>query len=275
MVLYRVADNSFEHYEPHGSTFRGALENSKAMKERNKGIEIFKEWIKYWEEVGLIPIGARYIGTNEVCPIVRGFQSLEGAERRDNDLMKSVEIDAGKRGFCQMWSIFYLEMCLKYPTISGRELIERGLKEMTDMGPGKFARHIVAYTRDIIQAVDKSKIFTAPLEFNKTHLMKDIWTIINNKFKELVQLNNPHLATADTERVAKLREKERALEKRLDEIDARLAIKTKAGKVSPDERKALKAERVKVSLEFGEGIQRAKNALIEQAKAQGLPKPVF
>jgi hypothetical protein len=219
MMIYRPSNNTMEHYEPHGDTVHST---ASVLKQRNKVVDVFKSWIKDWEIMGYIPEGSRFIPSNEVCPNPRGLQAYESEERRKNPAKYTKGAIGG--GFCQMWSLFYLEMCLKYPTESGTELNTKAINELNKMGLNKFIEHIIKYTEALNKAV--AKMIDKDVKITSKDLRKDqilreeIRQIFNKMVKEYLIRNKPAKLLSDTTQVARLKEKTLILHKKLQEASA-------------------------------------------------------
>lgn len=193
MMIYRVKNNSIEHYEPHGASVQVSEAYSKESK---KVIDTFKEWIQDWADVGFIPPNPKFIASNEICPTMKGLQYYESyAQQKEKN-----KYNVGE-GFCQMWSLFYLEMCLKYPEVSGDKLNYLATHELTKMGIEKFIAHIVKYTANFNKVM--RKYFNKDVDITSTALKKDsklqdeIKDIYNKKVEEYLSRNKPAKANID------------------------------------------------------------------------------
>ena len=151
MLIYRPKKNELELFEPHGDYSPYEL-----------GISSYKmnDAIKKYFEVTLKTITAeakrgqpfKYIKSEDLflkenwellkedeSAFYKGFQTTENEYQDENGL--------DYPGFCVMWSLFYLELVLKFPNIDGRTLINKahaGL--MKQGGPKRFLQHILSYT---------------------------------------------------------------------------------------------------------------------------------
>jgi hypothetical protein len=200
MMLYRPGNNTMEHYEPHGDKYYAT-----GAKERNRVVEVFKSWLPDWETLGFIPEGSRFIPSNEICPNPKGLQAYEGQAKQANPKFK-----IGK-GFCQMWSLFYLEMCLKYPTKSGTELNKKATDELNAMGLDNFAKHIVMYTKGLSKEVNKmlnvdANITTKSFKKNED-ARNELRTAFNKMVDAYLQRDKPLKVQTDAKQVARLKQK--------------------------------------------------------------------
>jgi len=99
MLVYRAFNRTLEHFEPYSA-------------ENNEGIS---DYLKRLTNV----IGISYVPSNQIC--LYGPQYFE---------MKVPKSNNEKFGYCLMWSTLYAELCLKNPTMTGREIIN----EVMNMG---------------------------------------------------------------------------------------------------------------------------------------------
>ena len=111
ILIYRRAENIFEHFEPHGKFFSG--------KERMRVIEkldlLFYHFIgdlnrELREVVNDRPL-IRMVDSNDICPMLNGVQSLEESSK-----LKKMPIEP--LGYCMLWCLFFTELCLINPLIS-------------------------------------------------------------------------------------------------------------------------------------------------------------
>lgn len=193
MMIYRVKDNSIEHYEPHGAS----VQVSEAYnKKRDKVVDTFKEWVKDWADMGFIPPNPKFISSNEICPSLKGLQYYESYAKSKEP--KKFNVGGG---FCQMWSLFYLEMCLKYPDVSGDKLNTLAIHEITKMGIEKFIGHIVKYTANFNKVLRKyynKDIDITSKAFKKnTKLEEEVRKVFNDKVTEYLLRNKPAKANID------------------------------------------------------------------------------
>lgn len=116
LLIYRKKQNQIEHFEPHGKYF-GVNQNYKS--------KIIHIWLDIF--VGRINKQLEFrkmqkmnlIKSNDVCPYLRGLQSMES----QSDLAVIADKEPG--GYCSAWSMFFTELCLKNPDISSNTLLNR------------------------------------------------------------------------------------------------------------------------------------------------------
>ena len=148
MLIYKVNTNTLEHFEPHGSKFRG-----RKPKETEDFDKFGNEVLSKWESLGIIPPGAKFIPSDELCPIGISFQGSDG-EDKQTYIKEGIQIKT--KGFCQMWSLFYLEMVLKFPDVESTQLIKTmysEIKALSKTTPKAFFKHIANYSQDITEDI--------------------------------------------------------------------------------------------------------------------------
>lgn len=109
MILYRTATKTFEHFEPHGAAYNNNVSYAEVINETlQKALQ------------KICPEPFTYVTSQEVCPreVSQGLQSIEAHA----NLGKNDAIEGG--GYCAAWSMFFAEMCLRNPTLSGRQVFE-------------------------------------------------------------------------------------------------------------------------------------------------------
>ena len=139
LLIYRIGSNTVERFEPHGK--------SSDLEIGHENYFNTDEFIKNVIEEKLTPyIGKlHYISADETCPRPLGFQHLEGTFNL---------IDPDKRGYCQMWSLFVMELVLMNPTKSTLQIQEIVFK-LTKENPFLFSLIIVGFTSIGYKMVNK------------------------------------------------------------------------------------------------------------------------
>ena len=203
MMIYRVSDNSMEHYEPHGATY-GNLPYQRF----DSLIKLFQHWLNDWAEMGLIPKNPIFIPSSDLCPVgVKGLQAYEGQLRSQFPTKYNDKTIGG--GFCQMWSLFYLEMCMKYPAINGAKLIKTAVDEINKMGIEGFASHIIKYTNGynkVLQDYYKTNTnITSKKLLKDRELREKIRLAYNDLVKEYLTRNKPVLASSLSKQLVSLK----------------------------------------------------------------------
>jgi hypothetical protein len=153
MLIYRPQQNTMERFEPHGElTGFGSPEVNKKM-----NAKIDETLTKYFNHQRFKKVFARpgvppfkYLNAAELR-LGEGFQSIEGQQKRAYG--KKLSVSYG--GFCMMWSYFYLELCMRFPNMSGKEVIDRAFKILETRGPQGFLNHILAYLEESEKEIAK------------------------------------------------------------------------------------------------------------------------
>jgi hypothetical protein len=112
ILIYRRKTNELEHFEPHGSDYMGDIKLQEASK---KLLLTFTNILNNELKKDNLP-EVKYIEASQVCPYIEGLQILE---------LKS-ELRLSKTeppGYCAAWSMFFMELCLKNPDISSRDIL--------------------------------------------------------------------------------------------------------------------------------------------------------
>jgi hypothetical protein len=123
LLIYRNNTRQLEHFEPHGSNFKGFDTNTKILVNDvlDKDLDyLVKNINDELGEKGLLPI--KLLKAHEVCPRILGVQAYESRSR-----LKKLPIEPG--GYCSVWSMFFTEMCLKNPEISSKQIYKAILDE--------------------------------------------------------------------------------------------------------------------------------------------------
>jgi hypothetical protein len=146
ILIYRTELKQLERFEPHGA------KHINMTKEQNNKLDSYIKFMfqmRFLRGVDFTYVSPEHIYTEEE----RGFQLIEAEQK--HEYMEQTGFK-GYVGFCSMWSMFYLELVLKYPTISGKILA----KEVTNIltaspNTESFFRHIVGYLKFIQKEVKK------------------------------------------------------------------------------------------------------------------------
>ena len=174
LLIYRANTGVIEHFEPHGYKFggkgkeyvirrlNGYLEDF--VKLINKDIKAGNKTLKEGKEK--IP-KITLIKADDVCPGFLGPQSLEQLSM----IPKNVLIEP--RGYCEAWSMFFTELCLKNPEMSSREIYQ-AVMEKPELYENKndYLRNVIrGYTAHISNKIEKhfSRVFDEPITSAKVH----------------------------------------------------------------------------------------------------------
>ena len=128
IIIFNPFRNEVERFEPHGSeTHIHGFNNTKI----NKDLDTF---------VKKLEIGLKFIPSHKTCPIgYKAYQQFDTAERKKSNAYSVPIIDPG--GYCCAWSFFYADLRLKYPRLSGAEILQKSMSIMGDE-PKKFRAFI-------------------------------------------------------------------------------------------------------------------------------------
>ena len=142
MMIYRPTLNSIERFEPHGEY------SAHLSKEQNDKLDANLK--KFFQKKDFAPIFKR-TGVPEFTYIKPqdlhsgdGFQTVEVKEKHKYNASSKKKVNY--QGFCQMWAFFYLELSMKFPTLTGKEVMTKAFEALNAKdGTEKFLKHILAY----------------------------------------------------------------------------------------------------------------------------------
>jgi hypothetical protein len=175
MLIYRPKKNELELFEPHGdySPYEMGISSFKMNDAIKKYFEVTLKTItaeakrgqpfKYIKSTDLYLKDNWELLSADESAFYKGFQTTENEYQDENGL--------DYPGFCVMWSLFYLELVLKFPNIDGRTLIKKahaGL--MKQGGPKRFLQHILSYTeyfKNEINRIIKESGFNTEYDMSK------------------------------------------------------------------------------------------------------------
>jgi hypothetical protein len=193
ILIYRRAENIFEHFEPHGKFFSG--------RERLRIIEkldiLFYHFIgdlnrELREVVKDRPL-IRMVDSNDICPMLNGVQSLEESSK-----LKKMSIEP--LGYCMLWCMFFTELCLINPLISSNAIYtsimsKTLLQDENGSDQGDYLRNIIrGYSNHINNKIVKhfSPIFGTHLttaKIDKIVKGRDIREMIDFLTKKKLLIN--------------------------------------------------------------------------------------
>ena len=156
LLLYRVAQNQLERFEPHGreTGVRGDEKNKKHLEKLNKYCqEVFTVQLKK-----ILPKDPpfTYLDPSHIQPSMDGFQAIENRFQRTSAFQSQRKTaKENYAGFCQMWSMFYLDLCLKYPELSGREVADKAHAFIAEGGPDACLRLMANYLKETEKELSK------------------------------------------------------------------------------------------------------------------------
>lgn len=159
MLIYRPYLKTIERFEPHGQR-TGTRDSEKDNEGWNS---ILKQLFEVKMKPYLKEFTPKFITPNEICPVIKGFQSLEG-------MIKGLTKEDG--GFCGMWSAFALELMFLNPELTTKEILEiafdivkDGRKE--DKEQGQYLKDVIRgyvlqsekIINDFINSIDNKQTF--------------------------------------------------------------------------------------------------------------------
>ena len=121
LLIFRKKERTIEVFEPHGQSFGGkGAESIRVRDAYMRFIEVFNKHTK--KTPNYTPIMSE-----QVCPNMRGFQSLEGYSM----VMRA---KGEGSGYCSVWSMFMTELILKNPTVPTHDILQ-SVFNMLGMNP--------------------------------------------------------------------------------------------------------------------------------------------
>lgn len=146
VLLYRVAENKFEYFEPYGSSFQN---DSFKTEQINYFI---RRLIEYLVDTEVIPPNYIFMDSTVTCPKFLG-EGLQAYEEGFNPFYENVK----SIGFCVIWTYFFIDICLKFPTINSVALYDICATYLSKPEKNNYNKFIVSYTYDIYTEIKKKK----------------------------------------------------------------------------------------------------------------------
>jgi hypothetical protein len=116
-LIYKINTNTFEYFEPHG------IHSSILV--QTKIDDFINYLMNTLVDNKIIPKNPIYKSSEKTCPLINNKASgLQRFETRENIKIIANEFFPKDPGFCQMWSIFYLELSLRHPTVNTESLVQ-------------------------------------------------------------------------------------------------------------------------------------------------------
>ena len=148
-LIYKVKENTFEYFEPHGV-------NSEKIQKYQIDSVILKI-IETLQESTTMKSKPTYRDSEQTCPLLTNKEKVGFQFYERMDILESLSPDGNSRlGYCQMWSLFYLELCLKFYDEDTTVLIQKAfdiIKEYeNDYG---FLIFITGYIYDTFENVKR------------------------------------------------------------------------------------------------------------------------
>jgi hypothetical protein len=111
LLIFRKKERTIEVFEPHGQAFGGR--GAESIKVRDAYMRFIEVFNKYTTKTPTFTP----IMSDQVCPNLSGFQSLEGYS-----MVTRATGEGG--GYCSVWSMFMTELILKNPTVTTHDILQ-------------------------------------------------------------------------------------------------------------------------------------------------------
>ena len=137
MLIYKRNLNTFEHFEPHGSSF------SLDPRYGDKIKTILEALVHKINELNdrpstifsnSLPHAISFIPSNQVCIRDRGLQAVQ-------EELGGFEIERGQ--YCQMWSFLFAELALLNPNISSRDILDQIFRLLDTKDGPRFLTNVI------------------------------------------------------------------------------------------------------------------------------------
>jgi hypothetical protein len=146
VLIYRKKENVIEHFEPHGQKLSFKTEKYSVDKLINNNLNFFVESInKETKNNTKITL----IDSENTCPRPVGIQLIEEKA--------PAKEEKESKGYCQAWTFFFTELCLRYPNINSKEMLST-IYDIIDGEENKptFLRNVIrGYVKNISDRLDK------------------------------------------------------------------------------------------------------------------------
>jgi hypothetical protein len=171
MLIYRPKKNILERFEPHGEYTSVPMSWELSTTKMNHAIDTYfrnnLKSITAEDKRGrpfiFMPPSELYLRENwqefaDYDSTMTGFQLVE------NEYQDMNKLDFP--GFCAMWSLYYLELVLKFPNMDGQELVRKAHTAlMKEGGPKRFLEHMLGFIeyfekelKNLIKATVKTEL---------------------------------------------------------------------------------------------------------------------
>lgn len=120
LLIFRKKERTVEVFEPHGQSFGGTGAESIQVR------DAYMRFVELFNKNTKLPMYTP-IMSEQVCPNMRGFQSLEGYS-----MVMRAKGEGG--GYCSVWSMFMTELILKNPTVPTHDILQ-SVFNMLGMNP--------------------------------------------------------------------------------------------------------------------------------------------
>lgn len=155
IIIFNPFRNEAERFEPHGTETQIQGFNNTNI---NAELKAFIDELK---------LGIKFVPSHKTCPSgFRAYQQYDTQKRASQMFYNLAKIrDPG--GYCCAWSFFYADLRLKYPRLSGAEIIQKSIK-MIGNNPKQFRHFIhgqVEYLFKMIESINQNHVFLDYLMF--------------------------------------------------------------------------------------------------------------
>jgi len=117
MIIINYHRNEIERFEPHGQkTGSRHIDSEKIDKDIDK--KLVQALNKNHKT------NFKFVSAVDICPTEKSFQAYEQFARRKRVVKKNVVIE-DPAGYCMAWSYFYSFLRIKFPKVSGSELLKK------------------------------------------------------------------------------------------------------------------------------------------------------
>ena len=148
VIMFNPFRNEVERFEPHGTNTQiDGFNDSQVNEQLQKFIE-------------KLNIDAKFVPSHKTCPIgYKAYQEYDNEQRKKGKLNNISVMDPG--GYCCAWSFFYADLRLKYPRLSGAEIIRKSM-DIIGTNPKTFRSFIhgqVEYLHKLMKRINKKSNF--------------------------------------------------------------------------------------------------------------------
>jgi hypothetical protein len=148
VIIFNPFRNEVERFEPHGTKthidgFNDTIVNDEIKKFVDK-----------------LNIDATFVPSHKTCPIgYKAYQEYDREQRKKGKMNNISVMDPG--GYCCAWSFFYTDLRLKYPRLSGADIIRKSMS-IIGTNPKTFRSFIhgqVKYLHKLMKRINKDSNF--------------------------------------------------------------------------------------------------------------------
>lgn len=182
LLIYRLSNNTFEHFEPHGQYF-SSLKNN-LNNQINKKIKNFVQLVNKQLKKNKLP-ETTLVESNVICPQLYGYQTIEAKEK-----YKMINGQHETGGYCAAWTLLFVELILKNPNLNSIEInqiiFNHILPKIDFKKQGLFLKNVIrGLVLNVYGKIEKylSKIFDDPKiidEINKSNVYPHVIDFLIN-----------------------------------------------------------------------------------------------